>query len=102
MTLEWMEIVGRVGSAALIGAMIGLNRHLHHKFVGLRTLALIGASASALVMAALYGADGQLHEGGVVGQLLAEHAGDAPSCSATRPAARPATATRTCQPVPAR
>ncbi len=61
MTLDWMEILGRVGGAALIGAMIGLNRHLHHKFVGLRTLALIGASASALVMAALYGADGQLH-----------------------------------------
>lgn len=61
MTLDWLEILARIGGAALIGSAIGLNRHLHHKFVGLRTLALIGASASALVMATLHGSDGALH-----------------------------------------
>lgn len=61
MTLDWLEILTRIGSAALIGAGVGLNRHLHHKFVGVRTLALIGASAAGLVMATLHGSDGALH-----------------------------------------
>lgn len=61
MALDWLEILGRVGGAALIGAVVGLNRHLHHKVVGLRTLALIGGSAAALTLTALQGGDGQLH-----------------------------------------
>ena len=28
---DWIEIITRIGAAALIGAAIGLNRHLHHK-----------------------------------------------------------------------
>lgn len=61
MTLDWLEILARIGGAALIGAAVGLNRHLHHKFVGLRTLALIGAGAAGLVLATLHGSDGALH-----------------------------------------
>lgn len=59
--LSAWEIVGRVTVAAALGALIGLNRNLNHKFVGLRTMSLIGASTSALVIVSLHGPDGQLY-----------------------------------------
>lgn len=59
--LAGWEIVGRVTLAAVLGALIGLNRNLHHKYVGLRTMSLIGASTAALVIVSLHGPDGQLH-----------------------------------------
>lgn len=60
MLTAW-DIVGRVTLAAALGALIGLNRNLHHKYVGLRTMSLIGASTAALVIVSLNGPDGQLH-----------------------------------------
>lgn len=60
MLTAW-DIVGRITLAAGLGAMIGLNRNLHHKYVGLRTMALIGASTASLVIVSLNGPDGQLH-----------------------------------------
>jgi putative Mg2+ transporter-C (MgtC) family protein len=59
--LAGWEIVGRITLAAVLGALIGLNRNLHHKYVGLRTMSLIGASTAALVIVSLHGPDGQLH-----------------------------------------
>jgi putative Mg2+ transporter-C (MgtC) family protein len=59
--LEWFEIVTRLVAAAAIGGGIGLNRHLHHKATGVRTLGLIACSAAGLVLVALHGADGALH-----------------------------------------
>jgi putative Mg2+ transporter-C (MgtC) family protein len=59
--LDWFEIVTRLVAAAAIGGGIGLNRHLHHKATGVRTLGLIACSAAGLVLAALHGADGVLH-----------------------------------------
>lgn len=59
--LAGWEIVGRIALAAVLGALIGLNRNLHHKYVGLRTMSLIGASTAALVIVSLHGPDGQLH-----------------------------------------
>jgi putative Mg2+ transporter-C (MgtC) family protein len=56
--LDWFEISARLIAAALIGGAIGLNRHLHHKATGVRTLSLIACSAASLVLAALHGADG--------------------------------------------
>lgn len=55
------DIVWRIVLAAVLGGAIGLNRNLHHKYVGLRTMALIGGSAAALTIIALNGADGQIH-----------------------------------------
>lgn len=55
------DIVWRIVLAAMVGGAIGLNRNLHHKYVGLRTMALIGGSAAALTIIALNGADGQIH-----------------------------------------
>jgi putative Mg2+ transporter-C (MgtC) family protein len=52
------EIVLRLGGATLIGAAIGLNRDLHGKPIGVRTLGLVGlASAMAVLAVAPDGAD---------------------------------------------
>lgn len=50
--IDLSEIVLRLGAAALIGGMIGLNRDIHHKPSGLRTLALVGLGAALAVMIA--------------------------------------------------
>jgi putative Mg2+ transporter-C (MgtC) family protein len=50
--LECIYIVTRLGVAALIGGAIGLNRYLHHKSTGLRTLGLVACGAAGLVLAA--------------------------------------------------
>jgi putative Mg2+ transporter-C (MgtC) family protein len=61
MTLDWWEIAMRLLAAALVGGTIGLNRHLHHKATGLRTLGLVACGTAGLMMASLHGADGALH-----------------------------------------
>ena len=48
--LDWAEIVLRLGVATLAGGLIGLNRDLHGKPIGLKTLALVGL-ATAMVVA---------------------------------------------------
>ncbi len=59
--LEWCEILTRIGAAALFGGAIGLNRHLHHKSTGLRTLSLVACGAAGVVLAALHAAGGAPH-----------------------------------------
>jgi putative Mg2+ transporter-C (MgtC) family protein len=58
---DWLEIIIRIGAAALIGGGIGLNRHLHHKAVGLRTLSLVASGAAGLVVATLHASGGVSH-----------------------------------------
>ena len=54
--LDWSEIVLRLGAATLAGGLIGLNRDLHGKPIGLRTLGLVGlATAMVVVLAAIFG-----------------------------------------------
>ena len=49
--LDWTEIILRLGVATLAGALIGLNRDLHGKPIGLKTLSLVSlATAMLLVM----------------------------------------------------
>jgi putative Mg2+ transporter-C (MgtC) family protein len=49
--LDWSEITLRLGVAALAGSLIGLNRDLHGKPIGLKTLGLVSlATAMLLVM----------------------------------------------------
>jgi putative Mg2+ transporter-C (MgtC) family protein len=48
--LDWPEIVLRLGVATLAGGLIGLNRDLHGKPIGLKTLSLVGL-ATAMVVA---------------------------------------------------
>lgn len=50
--LDWSEILLRLGIAALAGGALGLNRDLHGKPVGVRTLSLVSlAAALAMVLA---------------------------------------------------
>ncbi len=48
--LDWPEIVLRLGAATLAGGAIGLNRDLHGKPIGLRTLGLVGLAAAMVVV----------------------------------------------------
>jgi putative Mg2+ transporter-C (MgtC) family protein len=50
--LDWPEITLRLGVAALAGSLIGLNRDLHGKPIGLKTLGLVGLATAMVVMAA--------------------------------------------------
>jgi putative Mg2+ transporter-C (MgtC) family protein len=56
---DYADIILRLGGATLIGAAIGLNRDLHGKPIGVRTLGLVGlASAMATLAVAPIGGDG--------------------------------------------
>jgi putative Mg2+ transporter-C (MgtC) family protein len=48
--MEWSEIILRLGVATLAGGAIGLNRDLHGKPIGLRTLGLVSLAAAAIVL----------------------------------------------------
>ena len=48
--LDWSEIVLRLGVATLAGGAIGLNRDLHGKPIGLRTLGLVGLATAMVVL----------------------------------------------------
>ncbi len=47
------DIALRLGAAALVGSLLGLNRELKHKPAGLRTLALVGLGASVAAIASV-------------------------------------------------
>jgi putative Mg2+ transporter-C (MgtC) family protein len=51
--LEWSEIVLRLGVATLAGGLIGLDRDLHGKPIGLKTLGLVGLATAMVVMLVL-------------------------------------------------
>lgn len=48
--LDWWDIVLRLGVATVASGAVGLNRDLHGKPVGLRTLGLVGLSTALVVM----------------------------------------------------
>jgi len=47
---NWLDIILRLGLATAIGGAIGLNRDLHHKPTGLRTLGLVGLGSALVVL----------------------------------------------------
>ena len=49
--LTWLDIVLRLGAAVLIGSMIGLDREMHHKSTGIRTLGLVALGSALAVLA---------------------------------------------------
>jgi putative Mg2+ transporter-C (MgtC) family protein len=51
--LNWQEILLRLGSATLAGCAIGLNRDLHSKPIGLKTLGIVGLSTATVVVLAV-------------------------------------------------
>lgn len=48
--LDWPEIVLRLGAATLAGGLIGLNRDLHGKPIGLRTLSIVSLATAMLLV----------------------------------------------------
>ena len=50
--LDWPEIVLRLGVATLAGGLIGLNRDLHGKPIGLKTLGLVALATATVVVLA--------------------------------------------------
>ena len=46
-------IAARLGAALLVGAVLGINRDLHRKPAGLRTLALVSVGSAVLVLVGL-------------------------------------------------
>jgi putative Mg2+ transporter-C (MgtC) family protein len=49
--MDITDIFLRLGLATLVGALLGLNRDLHSKPTGVRTLGLVGAASALAVMA---------------------------------------------------
>jgi putative Mg2+ transporter-C (MgtC) family protein len=49
--LGWLDIILRLGAAMLIGSMIGLDREMHHKSTGMRTLGLVALGSALAVLA---------------------------------------------------
>ena len=48
--LDWSDIVLRLGVATVASAAIGLNRDLHDKPIGVRTLGIVGLATSLVVL----------------------------------------------------
>ena len=46
-------IATRLGAALLAGAILGINRDLHHKSAGLRTLSLVSIGSAVVVIVAI-------------------------------------------------
>jgi putative Mg2+ transporter-C (MgtC) family protein len=59
MDLDTLDIALRLGAATLVGALLGLNRDLHGKATGVRTLGLVclGSALAVLSIHAVSGAD---------------------------------------------
>ncbi|GAC1334954.1 MAG: MgtC/SapB family protein [Bradyrhizobium sp.] len=55
--LDWLEIALRLGVATLACGLIGLDRDLHGKPIGLKTLGLVGIATAMVVMLAGASAD---------------------------------------------
>jgi putative Mg2+ transporter-C (MgtC) family protein len=50
--IDYAEVILRLGGATLIGVAIGLNRDLHGKPIGVRTLGLVGLASAMVALAA--------------------------------------------------
>lgn len=50
--LDWWDIILRLGIATLASGIIGLNRDLHGKPIGVRTLGLVGLATATVVLLA--------------------------------------------------
>jgi putative Mg2+ transporter-C (MgtC) family protein len=50
---DWIWIASRIAAALVAGAILGINRDLHRKPAGLRTLALVSTGSALVVMVSL-------------------------------------------------
>jgi putative Mg2+ transporter-C (MgtC) family protein len=51
--MDYLEILTRLGIAALAGGAIGLNRDLHGKPTGIRTLGIVSLASALIVVASM-------------------------------------------------
>jgi putative Mg2+ transporter-C (MgtC) family protein len=49
--MDMIDIALRLGAAVLVGTLLGLNRDLHGKPTGVRTLSLVGLGSAIVVLA---------------------------------------------------
>jgi putative Mg2+ transporter-C (MgtC) family protein len=61
MTLEWTDIILRLGSAAMAGLALGINRDMKGKPIGARTLSLVGLGAAIVVVSTISYQDTEQH-----------------------------------------
>jgi putative Mg2+ transporter-C (MgtC) family protein len=52
--MDWSEIALRLGAATVIGAAIGLDRELHHKSAGVRTIGLVSLGSAMAILVVTY------------------------------------------------
>jgi putative Mg2+ transporter-C (MgtC) family protein len=60
--LDWAEIILRLGAATVAGGLIGLNRDLQAKPIGVRTLGLVGLATAMIVALAVPSADARISD----------------------------------------
>jgi len=53
MTLDWLELLFRLGGAAAAGIALGINRDLRNKPIGSRTLGLVSLGAATVTVATI-------------------------------------------------
>jgi putative Mg2+ transporter-C (MgtC) family protein len=53
MNIEWQDALLGLGAATAAGMVLGLNRDLNHKPIGMRTLALVSLGAAAVTVSAI-------------------------------------------------
>ena len=46
----WLDMGMRIVLATVAGSLIGINRDMHHKSIGLRTLGLVSLGSCLLVL----------------------------------------------------
>ena len=67
---DYLEIIARLGAATLVGGAIGLNRNLHGKPSGVRTLALVALGSALAVMGTGNFASGLASDGNVISRAI--------------------------------
>lgn len=55
--MGWEDILLRLCVAAVIGSVIGINREIHHKSAGFRTIAIVCVGTALAVLVAASGSD---------------------------------------------
>ncbi|OHB76936.1 MAG: hypothetical protein A2Z34_10895 [Planctomycetes bacterium RBG_16_59_8] len=61
--MEELEMVGRLGLAAFLGGMIGLEREMHSQSAGLRTHMVVAVGAALIMLVSIHVAQGSPGQG---------------------------------------
>jgi putative Mg2+ transporter-C (MgtC) family protein len=68
---EIIEVTLRLTAALILGGLVGLNRNLHHKSVGLRTLAIVSFGSALFVLAVVpFPGTTLTYDGSSVGRVI--------------------------------